>query len=197
MNYYRLNTNGENKIWRKYFTFAERFILNENEVKAIDFIMQKSVNNIKIQALSNGNVVKNESFFTKEKMPEFSKIENVFFIKEDIIDVSYFSNLNGINFIDIEVDGIFSKGYKLLSFDMIIDCIDEINSKKGSFEFFSTLVLDSLKIPVQVDGFFLKNWSRYGEYITIVNEKLKNCLLRLPKSNDFLIFNEIKITENI
>ena len=194
MAYYRLFTNGDNKVWRKYFTFAERFMLNEKEMEAVDFIIQKSVNNLKIQALSNGNVIKEESFFKKDKMPEFSKIEGIFFIKEDIIDVSSFSNLNGINFIDIEVDGDFSKGYKLLSFDISIDCIDENKTKRASFDFFSTLVLDGSKIPTHVDGFFLKNWNKYGQYTTIVNGNLKDCLLKLPKANDFLVFKEIDVS---
>ena len=84
--------------------------------------MQKSVNNVKIQALGNGgNVIRDELLFIKDKMPEFSSIERILFIKEDIIDVKSFAKLVGIKFVDIEVDGSFSRGYKLLTFDIAID----------------------------------------------------------------------------
>ena len=196
MVYYRIYINSDNKVWRKYFTFDEKFIFNGKETKAVDFIMQKSVNNVKIQALGNGgNVINDELLFIKDKMPEFSSIERIFFIKEDIIDVNSFANLTGIKFVDIEVEGSFSKCYKLLTFDIAIDCIDENKTKRASFDFFSTLVLDSEKIPIHVDGFFLKNWNEYGKYTTIVNENLKNCLLKLPKVKDFFIFKEIDVAE--
>jgi len=197
MKLYRLSINEENKVWKKYFTFAERFMCNEEEIESTKFILKQppyNNNNIKIQALNNGYVIKDESFFTKEKMPEFSEIENVLFIKEDIFDIEAFSNLKGINFIDIKVDGDFSKGYKLLTFDTAVDCIDEVNSKRNSIEFFSTLVFDSSKIPAQVDGFFLKNWNQYGQYVTIVNERTKDALLILYKAKDFLVFYEIAVT---
>ena len=195
MKLYRLSINEENKVWRKYFTFAERFMCNEEEIESTEFVLkQPPYNNIKIQALSNGYVIKDESFFTKEKMPEFSEIENVLFIKEDIFYIEAFSNLKGINFIDIKVDGDFSKGYKLLTFDSSVDCIDEVNSKRAQFEFFSTLIFDSSKIPAKVDGFFLKNWNQYGQYVTIVNERTKEVLLSLPKAKDFLVFYEIAVT---
>jgi hypothetical protein len=54
MLYYRIYINSDNKVWRKYFTFDEIFLFNGKETKAVDFIMQKSVNNVKIQALGNG-----------------------------------------------------------------------------------------------------------------------------------------------
>jgi hypothetical protein len=196
MRLYKLNINEENKVWRKYFTFAENFICNKEEIKSTDFILKKPpLNNVEIQALNNGNVIRNELFFTKEKMPEFCKIENIFLIKEDIFDYEIFSNLKGINFMNIKVYGNFSKDYKLLTFSTAIDCIDEVNSKRGSFEFLSTLVLDELKIPTQLDGFFLKNWNRYGKYDTIINEETKEALLSLYKAKDFLIFKEISISK--
>ncbi|MDR2145447.1 MAG: hypothetical protein LBE91_03180 [Tannerella sp.] len=196
MRLYRLYTNGENKVWRKYFTFAERFICNGEDIAPTEFALERPpCKNVKIQALNNGYVIKDESFFInlKEKMPEFSKIRNVFIIKDDILDIAAFSNLKGINFIDIEIEGIFSKGYKLLTFDIAADCIDEVGSKRNSIDFFSTLVLDNSKIPAHVDGFFLQNWDHYGQYVTIVNERTQEVLMSLYKAKDFLVFKEIAV----
>lgn len=41
-------------------------------------------------------------------------------------------------------------------FNEVIDCVDNIHSKREEFECMSTLVLDMSKIPSSVDGFFLK-----------------------------------------
>jgi len=196
MKLYKLGIREENKIWKNYFTFAERFICNEEEIESTEFVLKRPLyDNIMIQALKNGYVIKDESFFTKEKMPEFSIIENIFFIREDVFDMEAFSDLNGIKFMNIKVDGSFSKDYKLLTFDTAIDCIDEARSKRNAFEFFSALFLDASRIPDQVDGFFLKNWHQYGQYETIINERTKDALLRLHKAKDFLIFKEISVTD--
>ena len=40
---------------------------------------------------------------------------------------------------------------------------------------------------------FLKNWDKYGKYISIVSESLKNILLSLDKSSKYLIFDEVII----
>lgn len=197
MKLYRLNTNGENKVWKRYFTFAERYIYKDKELKLVDFASKNPLfENVRIQALCNGDVVKDESLFVKEKMPPFLKIEKALLIKEDLFDVNIFSKLAGVRFLDIGVDGTFSKKYKLLIFDVVVDCINEVNSKRGSFEYLSTLVFDAAKVPTQVDGFFLKNWNQYGKYETIVNERVKDVLLSIPKAKDFLIFNEVVCTNN-
>jgi len=196
MKLYKLGIREENKIWKNYFTFAERFVCNEEEIESTEFVLKRPLyDNIMIQALKNGYGIKDESFFTKEKMPEFSIIENIFFIREDVFDMEAFSKLNEIKFMNIKVRGTFSKDYKLLTFDTAIDCIDEANSKRNSFEFLSTLVFNSSKIPAHVDGFFLKNWHQYGQYVTIINERTKDALLSLHKAKEFLIFKEISATD--
>lgn len=196
MNYYKLRITGENKVWKKYFTYAERFLRNNGkEVTFTTVYYEGNLDNLKIQALSeNGDVVKEELFFIKEKMPEFSVIERVMLIKEDVIDISAYANLKGVDFYSIKVDGTFSKEYKLLNFTTAVNCIDEVNSKRADIEFFSRLVLNSTKIPNNVDGFFLDGWNKYGKFTCIVTDKLKDKLLNLNKAKDFLIFDKIQIS---
>lgn len=117
MEYYKLRTTTENKVWKKYFVYAERFLENDKEIAFSIAYRKGKTKHLEIQALSNdGYVVKEESFFQKEKMPEFSVIEKILLIREGIIDISYFLDFQDIVFCEVKIDGIFPKNYKLLNF---------------------------------------------------------------------------------
>lgn len=194
MQLYRIRITEEDKIWKRHFTFAEDFICENKEVKFLKFINGSSNETCKIQALIKGKgiVAKSEASFDKVTMPEFMEIQNILFIKEDILNIHDFSGFEGVYFKSIKIYGEFSVGYIALLFNHVIDCIDENKSKRDSFDYLSTLVLDISKVPKDMDGFFLKNWNKYGKYLNIVNEKLKEQLLRIPRAKDFLIFENIQ-----
>ena len=101
--------------------------------------------------------------------------------------------MENIELRNIFIQGDFPNHYKALSFNSVVDCIDNNNSIKREIEFFSKLVFDKSKIPYNINGFFLKNWDKYGKYISIVSESLKNILLSLDKSSKYLIFDEVII----
>jgi hypothetical protein len=198
MDYFAMKITGENKVWKKYFIFAERFLSKENkEVNFSDFYLQNStLSELKIQALNNdGDVVKFQSYFTKEKMPFFCKIRNVYLIREDIFKEELFNDLTGIEFYTAKVDGEFELNYKLLSFTKVLDCVDFDKSIRTQFDFSSKLVLIKSKIPKNIDGFFLSGWSRYGQYHSVVDNKLKNTLLKLEMASEFLLFDKIDTDE--
>lgn len=192
MDYYKLRITGEKKVWRKYFTYAERFFINEEETKFTVAYFKNIENSFTIEALNDKGIVLNESDFKKKKMAEFSVIERILFIKKSVLNRAVFTDIKGILFNEVNVRGKFSDSYLLLNFTTAVNCINESKSIKASFEFFSTLVLDKSKIPMEVDGFFLKDWDKYGGFFCIVNEKLKDTLLTLEKAKEFLIFDRIE-----
>ena len=65
MAYFRIIFKEDNKLWRKYFTFAYRFVIGDNEnVKFPENYTLQSSDVLKIQALNHqGEVVKDISFF--------------------------------------------------------------------------------------------------------------------------------------
>ena len=73
MAYFRIIFKEDNKLWRKYFTFAYRFVIGDNEdVKFPENYTLQSSDVLKIQALNHqGEVVKDVSFFkVNEKLKE-------------------------------------------------------------------------------------------------------------------------------
>ena len=81
----------------------------------------------------------------------------------------------------------------MLSFINILDCIHKEKNKKNEVDPFNGLVLDKKKIPLNIDGFFLDKWDRWGEYTPFVSEILKNRLLMLDKAQKYLLFDEVII----
>ena len=73
MAYFRIIFKEDNKLWRKYFTFAYRFVIGDNEdVKFPENYTLQSSDVLKIQALNHqGEVVKDiSSFKVNEKLKE-------------------------------------------------------------------------------------------------------------------------------
>ena len=73
MAYFRIIFKEDNKLWRRYFTFAYRFVIGDNEdVKFPENYTLQSSDVFKIQALNHqGEVVKDISFFkVNEKLKE-------------------------------------------------------------------------------------------------------------------------------
>ncbi len=193
MQYFKLRITEEKRVWKNYFIFAERFLFKGNEILFSDAYTQKTIlDNLKIQALNNqGDIVKNQDYFMKEKESFFCKIRNVFLIREDIFKEESFKYSNGVEFFTVKVDGEFEYSYKLLSFTNVVDCVNWEKSMRTQFDFSSKLILAEQKIPKDIDGFFLSGWHRYGQYNSIINEKLKNSLLELEKASEFLLFDKV------
>lgn len=192
MNYFIMNFTGENKVWKGYFPFAYGFLYQEN--RNVDFYKiyrNKNLENLKIQALHQGGEVVRDIALIKGKMPLFCKISDVFLIREDIFRKELFQNLDGIEFFDVEAEGIFPFKYKMLSFKSVLNCIDFEQSVRNQFDFLSKLVLDKSKIPENINGFFLSDWDIYGGFRCIVDDKLKSALLQLHKASDFLKFKMV------
>jgi hypothetical protein len=197
LDFFQLETNEENKIWKKYIIFAERFMYNNEEInlhKTIETKNNEILNNLTIQALDNsGNVVKDQNTYKKEKLSNFAKICRAYIIKEDILEYELFENINGINFFPVKIDGAFNKTYKLLCFSNIINCVDYDKSIIKDFDFLSKMVLDKNKIPGNIDGFFLSGWDKYGKNRCIINEKLKNVLEKMD--NEILKYKMVELND--
>ena len=95
MAYFRIIFKEDNKLWRKYFTFAYRFVIGDNEeVKFPENYTLQSSDVLKIQALNHqGEVVKDISFFKKEKMSPFQRTRSHILVREDIFQEELFKNL--------------------------------------------------------------------------------------------------------
>lgn len=200
MKWYKINVSAENRVWRKCVVFAERFVFRNKEVHFSKVVDLQRTTNYRIHALvkDKGDIAKSISSFEKERMPEFAAIRHLILFRENILNDCNLSTLNGVVFKKVMVEGEFPlNDYRVLCFNEVIDCIDKINSVRAEFDFLSTLVLDGSQMPQSADGFFLKNWNRYGFYETIVNERVREQLLTLYKVKDFLIFEEMKVTDNL
>ncbi|AYN04410.1 hypothetical protein [Flavobacterium sp. 140616W15] len=194
MNYYQLRINEENKVWKKYFTFNQYFYYKKEEVKFhLIHNLENVVNNLKIQALNSQGIVLDQNEFTKSTAPNFNRTQSIMLIKDSIFKKELFEDIKGLEFITIQIEGKFQNNYKLMNFTNVIDCVDHVNSIRKQFTFFSKLILLKSKIPKEIDGFFLSGWDLYGEFEIIVNDKLRNQLLKLEKVKDFLIFDEIQV----
>lgn len=196
MTYYKLNLTGENKVWKKYFAFKINFFLRGKEIDFTDIYPSKEKKErLKIQALSdNGFVVLNENDFIKDIAPNFKRIDGTMIIKNSVFERELFEDIKGLEFVPIKIVGKFKSDYKLMNFTNVINCVDYVNSTKAEFDFLSTLILLKSKIPNDIDGFFLSGWADYDRFESIVNDKLKNQLLKLEKAKDFLIFDEIQVS---
>ena len=97
MAYFRIVFKEDNKLWQKYFTFAYRFVIGNNEeVKFPENYTLQSSDVLKIQALNHqGEVVKDVSFFKKEKMSPFQRTKSHILVREDIFQEELFKDLKG------------------------------------------------------------------------------------------------------
>ena len=195
MKWYRITINEENKLWRKYIIFAERFLCNNNEIeicKSIELKDYDTLNNLTIQALDhNGKIAADQKTYEKQVLPDFANINKLFLINDDAYENVILENIKDIKTFTIKLDGKFSNDYKLICFENIIDCVNFTKSTRKEFETFSIMLLDKRKIPEGINGFFLPGWDWYGQYENIVNEYLMGNLLKLKKASEFLIFKEI------
>ena len=195
MKWYKIYLNGENRIWKKCITYSWEFIYEDKEINFQRIIDSSSSERYQIKALIKGKglIAKSISGFGQIRMPEFAEVSHLFLVREDILNINELSSIKGISLKRVSVYGDFPLDYMAIIFNEVIDCVDNIHSKREEFECMSTLVLDMSKIPSSVDGFFLKGWNKYGFYKNIVNENMKMQLLHLYKANEFLKFKEIEI----
>jgi len=140
-----------------------------------------------------GEFIFSEKSFEKEEMPFYLTKESILLIRDDFFHEELFTDLIGIDFRNVIVQGEFSHFYVMLSFINILDCIHKEKNKKNEVDPFNGLVLDIKKIPLNIDGFFLDKWDRWGEYTPFVSEILKNRLLMLDKAQKYLLFDEVII----
>lgn len=183
------------RIWKKCITYSWEFIYEDKEINFQRIIDSSSSERYQIKALIKGKglIAKSISEFGQIRMPEFAEVSHLFLVREDILNINELSSIKGISLKRVSVHGDFPLDYMAIIFNEVIDCVDNIHSKREEFECMSTLVLDMSKIPSSVDGFFLKGWNKYGFYKNIVNENMKMQLLHLYKANEFLKFKEIEI----
>lgn len=195
MKWYKIYLNGENRIWKKCITYSWEFIYEDKEINFQRIIDSSSSERYQIKALIKGKglIAKSISEFGQIRMPEFAEVSHLFLVREDILNINELSSIKGISLKRVSVHGDFPLDYMAIIFNEVIDCVDNIHSKREEFECMSTLVLDMSKIPSSVDGFFLKGWNKYGFYKNIVNENMKMQFLHLYKANEFLKFKEIEI----
>jgi hypothetical protein len=192
MKYFKIRVNIDNKLWTNFYSFSHHFFCKDREITFVDEYVNKKVK-LELRALNNGFPVYSEVPFEKKEMPFYLMRENILLIRNDFFKKDLFDIMENIELRNIFIQGDFPNHYKALSFNSVVDCIDNNNSIKREIEFFSKLVFDKSKIPYNINGFFLKNWDKYGKYISIVSESLKNILLSLDKSSKYLIFDEVII----
>ena len=192
MKYFKIRVNIDNKLWTNFYSFSHHFFCKDRETTFVDEYVNKKVK-LELRALNNGLPVYSEVLFEKKKMPFYLMRENILLIRNDFFKKDLFDIMENIELRNISIQGDFPNHYKALSFNSVVDCIDNNNSIKREIEFFSKLVFDKSKIPYNINGFFLKNWDKYGKYMSIVSESLKNILLSLDKSSKYLIFDEVII----
>ena len=182
MKYFRVRVSINNRLWKNFFTYMYHFFYKESTTTFVkNYANRQTI--LELIALNDkGEFILSEKSFEKEEMP-------FYLTKESIL----FTDLIGIDFRNVIVQGEFSHFYVMLSFINILDCIHKEKNKKNEVDPFNGLVLDIKKIPLNIDGFFLDKWDRWGEYTPFVSEILKNRLLMLDKAQKYLLFDEVII----
>ncbi|WP_028897473.1 hypothetical protein [Prevotella sp. HUN102] len=197
MNYYKLRTTTENKVWKKYFVIDECFLNNENTVKFHNIYNKQNIlKNLYIRALdSKGFVVYDEREFSKTTAPYFCSVESIILINDTVFQNDLFDDIKGVNFLPLEIRGSYTSSYKLMQCANITsDCIDEEKSIRKDFTFLSKLILKESEIPKHIDAFFLSGWDKYSQFEVIVNERMKERLSKLNHSSEFLIFDRLELS---
>ena len=107
MNYYWLLSSSENKVWKKYIIFRYEFLYNNEDIKIKKIVESKNniiLENLYIQALrEGGNVEKEQSFFEKQKLANFIKVDGNYLIKEDVFEEKLFENINGSKYFIVKL----------------------------------------------------------------------------------------------
>ena len=80
-----------------------------------------------------------------EEMPFYLTKESILLIRDDFFHEELFTDLIGIDFRNVIVQGEFSHFYVMLSFINILDCIHKEKNKKNEVDPFNGLVLDKKK----------------------------------------------------
>jgi hypothetical protein len=201
MDYYKLSVTDENKVWKKYAIFDSFFLYNGKEFSFPEVYKQESkLKNLKIQALNPGGViVKNGEELVKKDLPNFCNISRAIILREDLFIEKLFSEIRGIDFYTIKINGQFKYNYKLIYFSNDIECVDFSKSVYKKYVYEMPTLLKS-KIRSDIDGFFLSGWNSGQDYdkynlYPIVNENIKNRLMQIEKSSEFLIFTKMTLSE--
>lgn len=144
MKWYKIYLNGENRIWKKCITYSWEFIYEDKEINFQRIIDSSSSERYQIKALIKGKglIAKSISGFGQIRMPEFAEVSHLFLVREDILNINELSSIKGISLKRVSVYGDFPLDYMAIIFNEVIDCVDNIHSKREEFECMSTLVLD-------------------------------------------------------
>ena len=193
MKYFRVRVSINNRLWKNFFTYMYHFLCKESTTTFVkNYANRQTI--LELIALNDkGEFILSEKSFEKEEMPFYLTKESILLIRDDFFHEELFTDLIGIDFRNVIVQGEFSHFYVMLSFINILDCIHKEKNKKNEVDPFNGLVLDRKKIPLNIDGFFLDKWDRWGEYTPFVSEILKNRLLMLDKAQKYLLFDEVII----
>ena len=193
MKYFRVRVSINNRLWKNFFTYMYHFFCKESTTTFVkNYANRQTI--LELIALNDkGEFILSEKSFEKEEMPFYLTKESILLIRDDFFQEELFTDLIGIDFRNVIVQGEFSHFYVMLSFINILDCIHKEKNKKNEVDPFNGLVLDIKKIPLNIDGFFLDKWDRWGEYTPFVSEILKNRLLMLDKAQKYLLFDEVII----
>lgn len=185
------------KLWKNYTIFDPCFIIEGKEVKFGQNV-SNSLETLKrafLQVLdSSGEVVLSEEGITKPYPPFIDAFKAVL-IRDDLLLPSFFSEFDDVGLFQIRINGDFNYSYHLLHFNNTIDGVDYSQSRY-SLEKDQIPILQRKKIPVDIAGFFLSGWNSGKSFdkdrlYTIVNEEVKNKLLKIVGADEFLLFHRV------
>lgn len=199
MNYFEVRVNSESNFWKSFTIFSENLLYLDKDIQFNELEFPVSKGDLKAKLLNNdGKVILNQKDILQKKLPDFSEVSyHKILIKDDFAIENLLENINGIEFIPIKLKGDFDVCYYMLYFSNVIDCIDFTQSKYEKYVH-SIPVLKEIKIPKNIDGFFLSGWHSGEEWnkhrlLNIVNDKLRLKLLSINKAADFLIFTKVQL----
>ncbi|BDU24197.1 hypothetical protein [Flavobacterium sp. GSB-24] len=199
MDYFEVRIKGESNFWKKFGIFSESLLYLDKDVQFNEIKFPIHKGDLKIKLLNNdGNVILSPKDLFKKKLPDFSEVSyHKILFKNDLLTKNFCENINGIEFVPIELQGDFDVSYSLLNFSTIINCIDFSQSKYEKY-IHSVPVLKKNEIPKNIDGFFLSGWHSGEEwnkhrFLNIVNDKLRLKFLSLNNAVDFLIFTKVEL----
>lgn len=145
MKYFRVRVSINNRLWKNFFTYMYHFFCKESTTTFVkNYANRQTI--LELIALNDkGEFILSEKSFEKEEMPFYLTKESILLIRDDFFHEELFTDLIGIDFRNVIVQGEFSHFYVMLSFINILDCIHKEKNKKNEVDPFNGLVLDKKK----------------------------------------------------
>jgi hypothetical protein len=198
--------NDDENVLQEFVTFGIDFGVENGDRVWVEDVYERYITKCPIASLEILNQDNRFVTYSENIFPTigFTDTEAIIIRKKywDALNVSF----SGLTMIPVNVEVKRDTVYYILWFNEFVDCIDWVCSEYDPWpknhvlqpwqnpkgRWFLDAVLDSKKLPSNLDVFRLKDWG--GPFNFVVNEKVAESLLLINNAEKFIDFRELKIT---